>query len=145
MNYMSIRKNVVFTEEQVNAIESIQSRTGETFSEVVRQLCDRSLEEEVSQKNMDFIADILEEVVSSVMKPHVERLASISAKGAIMSATSTFLNAQALADFVPPDKRKDLLEAYEKARIKGVAYVKGRVNDNEKEVQEAIKKEVKGK
>ena len=62
-----------------------------------------------------------------------------------MSATSTFLNAQALADFVPPDKRKDLLEAYEKARIKGVAYVKGRVNDNEKEVQEAIKKEVKGK
>lgn len=142
---MSIRKNVVFTEEQVEAIENIRSRTGETFSDVVRQLCDRALQEEITQKNIDFIADILEEVVSSIMKPHVERLASISAKGAIMSATSTFLNAQALADFVPPDKRKDLLEVYEKARLKGVAYVKGRVSDSEKEVQEAIKKEVRGK
>lgn len=142
---MSIRKNVVFTEEQVEAIENIRSRTRETFSDVVRQLCDRALQEEITQKNMDFIADILEEVVSSIMKPHVERLASISAKGAIMSATSTFLNAQALADFVPPDKRKDLLEVYEKARLKGVAYVKGRVSDSEKEVQEAIKKEVRGK
>jgi len=42
-----------------------------------------------------------------------------------MSATSTFLNAQALADFVPVEKRKDLVETYEKARIKVVAYVKG--------------------
>ena len=60
-----------------------------------------------------------------------------------MSATSTFLNAQALADFVPVDKRKDLPEVCEKARLKGGAYVKGRVSDSEKEVQEAIKKEVK--
>lgn len=77
------------------------------------------------------------------MKPHVERLTALSAKGAIMSATSTFLNAKALADFVPPDKRKDLAEAYEKARLKGVDYVKGRVSDSEKEVQENIKKEIK--
>lgn len=142
---MSIRKNVVFTEEQVKAIEKIRKLTGDTFSDVVRQLCDKALQEEISQKNMDFIADILEDVVSSIMKPHVERLASISAKGAIMSATSTFLNAQALADFVPPEKRKDLLETYEKARLKGVAYVKGRVGEDEKEIQKAIKQEVKGK
>ena len=62
-----------------------------------------------------------------------------------MSATSTFLNAQALADFVPPNKQKDFLEVYEKARLKGVAYVKGKVSDSEVEVQEAIKEEVKGK
>ena len=89
------------------------------------------------------IVDIIDEQLRAIMKPHVERLAALSAKGAIMSATSTFLNAQALADFVPVDKRKDLVEVYEKARLKGVAYVKGRVSDSEKEVQEAIKKEVK--
>lgn len=44
------------------------------------------------------------------------------------------LNAQALADFVPVEKRRDLVETYEKARIKGVAYVKGRVSDSEEEV-----------
>lgn len=60
-----------------------------------------------------------------------------------MSATSTFLNAQALADFVPVEKRKELVDTYEKARLKGVAYVKGRVSESEEEVQEAIKNEVR--
>lgn len=51
-----------------------------------------------------------------------------------------FLNAQALADFVPVEKRRDLVDTYEKARLKGVAYVKGRVSDSEEEVNEATKK-----
>ncbi|MFQ9249284.1 MAG: hypothetical protein ACLR3R_18705 [Clostridium paraputrificum] len=139
---MSIRKTIVFTEEQVEAIENIRKIEGISFGDVVRQLCDKALSENISEKNTDFIADILEEVVSSVMKPHVERLASISAKGAIMSATSTFLNAQALSDFVPVDRRRDFANTYEKARLKGIAYVKGKATDSEKEVQEAIKEEV---
>lgn len=60
-----------------------------------------------------------------------------------MSATSTSLNAQALADFLPAEKRRDLVETYDKARIKGVAYVKGRVTESEEEVQEAIRKEIR--
>lgn len=51
-----------------------------------------------------------------------------------MSATSIFLNSQSLADFVPVEKRKDLVDTYERARIKGVAYVKGRTTDSEEEV-----------
>jgi len=35
------------------------------------------------------------------------------------------------------------VETYEKARLKGVAYVKGKVTDSEEEVQEAIKQEVR--
>lgn len=56
-----------------------------------------------------------------------------------MSARSTFLNAQALAEFVPVEKRRDLVETYEKARIKGVAYVKGRVTDSEEDVNEVFR------
>lgn len=48
-----------------------------------------------------------------------------------MSATSTFLNAQALSDFVPKERRKDFVESYEKAKLKGIAYVKNRVYDKE--------------
>ena len=91
------------------------------------------------------ITEIIDERLRAILKPQVERLASISAKGAIMSATSTFLNAQELADLVPSNKQKDLLEIYEKARLKGVTYVKGKVTDSEKEVQEAIKQEVNKK
>lgn len=57
--------------------------------------------------------------------------------------SATFLNAQALADFVLVENQRDLVETYEKIRFKGVAYVKGRVSESEEEVQEAIKKEVR--
>ena len=41
-----------------------------------------------------------------------------------MSATSSYLNAQAIVDFVPKERRREFLEVYEKARLKGIAYVK---------------------
>lgn len=55
-----------------------------------------------------------------------------------MSASSTILNTQALAEFVPKGKRMDIVKAYEKARLKGIAYVKNRIND-EQEVQREIR------
>lgn len=142
---MSKRISITFTDEQAEMIERIAKKDNKTFADTVRNLCDESLKVKSNAQHIDMIVDIIDECLRSIMKPHVERLASISAKGAVMSATSTFLNAQALADFVPPEKRKDLAETYEKARLKGVAYVKGRVGDDEKDIQEAIKQEVKKK
>ena len=138
---MGKRISITFTDEQVEVIEKIARREGNSFADTVRGLCDEAIKIQVSSDNIDLIAGIIDERLRAILKPHVERLASISAKGAIMSATSTFLNAQALADFVPVEKRKDLVETYEKARLKGVAYVKGRVTESEEEVQEAIKRE----
>jgi len=54
-----------------------------------------------------------------------ERLASLSAKGALMSAVSTFLNVQAILDLVDISKRKDVLLMYENTRKKGVEFMKG--------------------
>ena len=135
--------SITFSDEQTEIIEKISRREGKAFADIVRGLCDEAIKIQVSKDNIDLVTDIIEERLRAILKPQVERLASISAKGAIMSATSTFLNAQALADFVPPEKRRDLVETYEKARLKGVAYVKGRATEGEQEVQEAIKQEVK--
>lgn len=142
---MGKRISITFTDEQVEVIEKISERSGCSFADTVRKLCDEATKIEVAADNINLITEIIDERLRSILKPHVERLASISVKGTIMSATSTFLNAQALADFVPVEKRKDLVETYEKARLKGVAYVKGKVSDSEEEVQEAIKQEVKQK
>lgn len=139
-------KQIRFTEDEIYNITKYAEVKGiNTFSEAVRRLCDEALKLQVANDNINLITEIIDERLRSILKPNIERLASISAKGAIMSATSTFLNAQALADFVPPNKKKDMLEAYEKARLKGVAYVKGRVSDTEEEVQEALKTEVRKK
>lgn len=128
---MSKRISITFSDDQVEVIEKISGKKGISFADVVRNLCDEALKIQMSKDNVDYVADIIEERLRSILKPQVERLASISAKGAIMSATSTFLNAQALADLVPQHKQKDVVDVYEKARLKGVAYVKGRTSDDE--------------
>ena len=133
-----VQKQIRFTENQIQDINRFAEIKVYTFSEAVRQLTHKGLEIQVSNDNINLVVEIIDERLRAILKPQVERLASISAKGAIMSATSTFLNAQALLDFVPEARRKDIKEVYEKARLKGVAYVKNRTNDD-KEIQDDIK------
>lgn len=134
-------KQIRFTEDEIDKITAYAEVKGiKNFSEAVRNLCSKGLDLEISSDNIDMITDIIEDRLRAILKPQVERLASISVKGAIMSATSTFLNAQALSDFVPKERRKEFVEAYEKARLKGIAYVKGRTTDTEEEVAESINK-----
>ncbi len=128
---MTKRISIAFTDEQAEVIEKISKREGRSFADTVRSLCDEAIKLQASNDNIDLITGIIDERLSAILKPHVERLASLSAKGAIMSATSTFLNAQALSDFVPKERRKDFVESYEKAKLKGIAYVKNRVYDKE--------------
>lgn len=128
---MSKRISITFSDDQAEIIEKISKREGKSFADTVRSLCDEAIKLQVSNDNINLITEIIDERLRSILKPQVERLASLSAKGAIMSATSTFLNAQALSDFVPKERRKDFVESYEKAKLKGIAYVKNRVYDKE--------------
>jgi len=128
---MTKRISITFTDEQAEVIEKISKREGRSFADTVRSLCDEAIKLQASNDNINLITGIIDERLRSILKPQVERLASLSAKGAIMSATSTFLNAQALSDFVPKERRKDFVESYEKAKLKGIAYVKNRVYDKE--------------
>lgn len=136
---MSVIKQTRFTEKQLESINRYAEVKGYSVSEAIRTLCQKGLEIEVSNDNINLIVEIIDERLRAILRPQVERLASISAKGAIMSATSTFLNAQALADFVPVGRRRDVVEVYEKSRLKGVAYVKGRISEYEMDVKEAYK------
>lgn len=128
---MNQNKQIRFTENEIENITKYAECKGITFSEAVRQLCKRGLELEVSEENIGLVADIIDKRLRSILAPQIDRLASISAKSAITSATSMYLNAQALVDFVPKEKQKEFLEVYEKARLKGVAYVKKRTADIE--------------
>ena len=128
---ISLQKQVRFTGKQIEDINRFAEIKGYNFSEAVRELCDKGLQIQVSNDNIDLVAEIIEERLRSILKPQVERLAAISAKGAIMSATSSYLNAQAIVDFVPKERRREFLEVYEKARLKGIAYVKNQYADKE--------------
>lgn len=127
---MTKRISITFTDKQADIIDKIAKREGRSFAEEVRSLCNEAIKVQVSKDNIDLIVEIIDDRLRSILKPQVERLAAISAKGAIMSSTSVFLNAQTLVDLVPVEKRREFNEIYEKARLKGVAYVKNRYSDS---------------
>jgi hypothetical protein len=128
------RVNVTFTDDEYKHIEEVIKKRGITASEYVRELYYEGKKSYTLNDNSNEVVEIIEERLRAILNPQIERLASISAKAAIMSATSTFLNAQALADLVPNDKRKPLVETYEKAKKKGIAYVKGRTTETENDI-----------
>lgn len=131
-------------------INNIAEQTGDSVAETTRNLIDKGLAIEVSSKEIDLISQVVREQLEIIIKPHIERLAAISAKGALMSAESTFLNVQALLDIVEVSKRKNVLDLYEKARKRGVEFMQAnRGTDirtyireiiNETEIDKKVKK-----
>ena len=135
------RVNVTFSEQEYNHIEKASKINGVSTSEYVRNLYFKGKEIYSLNDNKDELSEFIEATLERVIKPHIERLASISAKGAIMSSASTFLNAQALAEFVPAERRRDFLDVYNKCRLEGIAYVKSKTND-ESEIKKSIEKSI---
>ena len=70
------------------------------------------------------IAQLIREAVQEIMKPHVERLASISAKAANIDAASFFLQLYVGKLMLPPSERQQVDEAAEKARRLGIEFLK---------------------
>lgn len=130
-------KQIRFSEKQIEDITKYAKANEWSFAEAVRNLCDEALKNKSANESIDLITEIIDERLRAILKPQVERLAAISSKGAIMSAASSYLNAQAIVDFVPKERRREFLEVYEKARLKGIAYVKNQYAD--KELQEQMK------
>lgn len=122
---------VTFTDSEEQHIKEVCEKRGISKSEYVRELYLEGKKVYNANENIDFIVEIIDERLRSILKPNIERLAAISAKGAIMSASSNFLNAQTLAELLPVDKQYAFEEVYRKSRLKGIEYVKSRTDDNE--------------
>lgn len=118
------RFSISIDEETYKEIERISNSTEESIAEVTRDLIKKGLKGNWMEDNRNDIASIVRSSMELVIKPHVERLAKISAKGGHMSATATFLNVQALIDLVPKERGKDVIKMYESARVKSVSYMK---------------------
>ena len=121
---------VKFREEIFTKIKSIAEQQDKTISDVVRSLVEKGLAIELGEENINIIAQVVKKQIDTALYPHTERLAALSAKGAIMSATSVYLSAQALQDFVPVERRREFKDAYEAARKKAVTYVSSGREEN---------------
>lgn len=100
--------------KRIAAIENI------SFNQVVRNYCRQGIKGRITEDNSDGIVQIIREQLRDVMKPQVERLASLNAKACIQAYTSSLLCAETIGRLVPEEKREDVVEIYERAKKQGV-------------------------
>ncbi len=95
-----------------------------TKSEVIRRLTRIGLKNSGYRPDDERLRELIRDVVQEVMKPHVERLASISAKAANIDAASFFLLVYVGRLMLPPSERLLVDEAAENARRLGIEFLK---------------------
>lgn len=124
-------------------LNNIAKKENEPLANIIRKTIEKGLQMDYLDESKDVIANIVRQQMDIAIKPHIERLARLSSKSGHMSATSTFLNVQALMDLVPDERRKDVPMFYENARKKAVEYMRTRTsewdNDLDKKYEEALK------
>lgn len=122
----SPRIYVTLTEETNNAVKAYALRNGISASQVVRECVENQMKIKMGEDNIDTITKIIRQQIDIIFERNIERIASITAKGTIMSATSAYLNAEVLARFLPVELQLDYQEAYDDARNKAIQYLKNK-------------------
>ncbi len=119
-------KAIVFrcSMEMRTAIEKIASAEDKTNSEVLRMLVEKGLAAGGYIPGIKGIDEVVRESVSEAIQPAVERLASISAKAAHISAAAFFLSLYTDRLILPASARAELDNIAAQARRLGVEYLK---------------------
>lgn len=120
----SKRINVSFTPEAYEQIEHIAAKENISLSEYVRDATLMRLNTNILNENMDFVCSVLRNQIRESLIPFENRIASMTAKTCIMSATAAFLTAETINRLVPYDRQEDVQVVYDKARKKAALYVK---------------------
>lgn len=120
------RQNVTigFEVETYEELKRIAAVENVSFNQLVRNYCKQGIKGKVTADNSDEIVMIVREQVRDVMKPQVERLASLSAKACIQSYTSSLLCAETINRLVPEGKREDVVEIFERAKKQSLKIMK---------------------
>lgn len=105
-------------------IRKRMEQSGQSKSEVIRSLLRRGLKASTPESQDEEERRILQEALQAVLKPHVERLAAISAKGTQISAAAFFMGYQSGLLQLPEEMRAYYEEVAVTARKLGIEYLK---------------------
>ena len=134
------RLNLRVAKSMYGSINAYAIRKGISISEAARQLISKSLIIEKTQEDMDFIRSNIRAELEAYLKPQVERIIKCVIKGGITSSAGYYLNAKALADFVPPHLRVEYENALLESKKLGVAHMQVRDRKVEEFMEESEEK-----
>lgn len=110
--------------EVEEAVKKISYAEGKSKSEVYRELLEKGLVAGGYKTGTEDLSARIREAVEAAIRPQVERLASISAKAAQISAADFFLLAWLGQQMISPGRQADFEEIADNARRLGVQYLK---------------------
>ena len=93
------------------------------LSMAIREFIDKGLSINSYKDEISFLRQMINEELESTLNPYMNRIISITSKGAIMSASSHFALGEVLNSFVPKECRKPIEEALERNKKRGVVYI----------------------
>ena len=110
--------------ETDDTVRRIATAEGRSVSSVYRNLVDMGLVASGYRSGEKDLAAMVRTAVEETMKPHVERLAAISAKGVQISAASYFLQVYNGKQVLPEWQHEDYDALAAQARKLGIEYLK---------------------
>ena len=105
-------------------VERIATAQGVPKSKVLRDLLTAGLQAKGYIDGGENMADLVQKTLEASLKPQVERLASISAKAAHISAANFFMNYATLRQFISDEDLPEFDELATRARKLGAEYLK---------------------
>ena len=112
------------SQEIQEEVRRIAQARGETVSSVYRDLVEKGLVAGGYRSGSQDLTALVREAVQEALRPHIERLASISAKGTQISAAAFFLAAYNGRQTVPDYIKGEYDELAANARKLGAEYLK---------------------
>jgi len=117
---------VYLSEDTYEVLNNLSSRRKESMSLIARKILEKGLKEESAQDGIDAVTEAVRRAMRDILRPTEDRLAKLMAKAAVAAATAMYMNVQTIADL----GKHNAVEIYNEARVKAVAYLKER-DDNE--------------
>lgn len=126
--------------ETKDAIDKLSIGQGMTKSDTMRWIVEEGLKAVGYKQDEEYLGTLVREAVASTMKPHVERLASISAKAAQISGAAFFMSYY-MGQLMLPEREKQLAhDAAADARKLGIDFLKLKDQDMDAFIQGGVAK-----
>jgi hypothetical protein len=112
----------LISDSQNEALQKLAVKQNKSKSDLIRCMLQKGLAVDSYKEDVDFIREQINEELRHVLRPQIERLAKMIAKGGVTSAASLFLLAELMSSMVHESRRREFDEAVETAKKRGVVY-----------------------
>ena len=123
--------SIYLTKEMCEELDKKAARDKVSRNELIRRFIEKGLAVDGHAEGIDFIRRHIREELSNIINPKIERIVKLVVKSGVVSAAGYFLNAEMLAEFIPPSRQRELQDVLLESKKKGVVYF--RLTDQELE------------